>query len=79
MGMVSAVEMLLKTAMNGFQQFRRRSGDNTGWMKALQVGKSCAAALPILSQTGDKMVTKFCKALLPDEASTVLEDDKGVL
>lgn len=79
MGMVSAVEMLVKTAMNDFKRFRRASGDAAqGGLKALQIGESCAAALPLLCQTDDKVVTSFCKALLPDEASSVFDDEKGV-
>lgn len=79
MEMVTAVETLVRMAMYDFKRFRRASGEvaGRGGLKALQIGESCAAALPYLCQYDDVVIASFCKALLPAAANSVFNDNES--
>lgn len=79
MEMATAVETLVRIAMNDFKNFRRASGEvaGQGGLKALQISESCAAALPLLCQNDDAFAASFCKAILPLTANSVFNNDCG--
>lgn len=77
--MACATEALVRIAMSDFKRYRRASGDVAhGGLRALQIGESCASALPLLCQHDDQIIGSFCRAILPSDASSVFDDEDDI-